>query len=106
MNAQLIEHIATYAAEHGHCELEDMCDSVLAGDSDEDVVLAVLTAARGEDVTDFDDLPTYVDHRPWQTRTEPQAVLRGRTTTVRVPYRRLEEESDAWYAEFRAARGL
>jgi hypothetical protein len=102
MNAQLIEHIACYAAEHGHTELEDLCDSVLAGDTSEDLVLAVLADARGPDVTEFDDLPTYVDHKPWQSRTEP---ARGRAPTRPVKYVPLEAESDAWYAEFLERRG-
>jgi len=97
INAQLIEHIACFAAEFGHTELEDMCDSVLAGDSDEGLVLGVLAAARQEDVTDFDDLPTYVDYRPWTSRS--------RTTTIKLPYVNLEDEATAWVAEYRAARG-
>ena len=101
-NAQLIEHIATYAAEHGHSALEGLCDSVLAGDTDEDVVLSVLGDARGPDVTDFDDLPTYVDRSPWASRT---GVVVGRTTTTKIPYRSLSDEATAWVAEYRAARG-
>lgn len=102
-NAQLIEHIATYAAERGDDAahvLEDMCDSALAGDTDEDIVLGILVAARGPDVTDYDDLPTYVDREPWASRTE--AV--SRTRTVKIPYRSLSDEATAWVAEYRAAR--
>ena len=38
---ELVEHVAFYAAQHGDAELEQLCDEVLAGTTDEEVVLSL-----------------------------------------------------------------
>lgn len=40
--SELIEHLACHAAEVGDTLLEGLCDSALAGETDEQVVLAVV----------------------------------------------------------------
>lgn len=39
--SELIEHLACHAAEVGDTLLEGLCDSVLAGETDEQVVLSI-----------------------------------------------------------------
>lgn len=39
---ELIEFVATYAAERGDFALESMCDSVLSGDTSESVLIATV----------------------------------------------------------------
>ena len=39
---ELVEHIATYAAQNGETDLEQTCDEVLAGLTDEDVLLGIV----------------------------------------------------------------
>lgn len=40
---ELVEHVATYAAERGDTELEQLCDDVLAGLTEESLLLAVVS---------------------------------------------------------------
>lgn len=40
--SELIEHIATYAAQNGDTDLEQTCDEVLAGLADECVLLSMV----------------------------------------------------------------
>jgi len=37
---ELVEHVAFYAAQHGDPELEQLCDEVLAGITDEEVLFS------------------------------------------------------------------
>lgn len=43
--ADLVEHVAVYAAEHGDTALELLCDDALSGASDEQLVISAI----GED---------------------------------------------------------
>jgi len=40
---ELVEHVATYAAERGDTELEQLCDDVLAGLTEESLLIAVVS---------------------------------------------------------------
>ncbi len=58
---ELVEHVAVYAAERGDTGLEDLCDDVLAGDSDRCLVLDII---RNEHA-----LQEWCERRPMRART-------------------------------------
>lgn len=58
---ELVEHVAVYAAERGDNALEDLCDDVLAGDSDRCLVLDIV---RNEHA-----LLEWCERRPMRART-------------------------------------
>lgn len=68
--AELVEHVAVYAAEHGDTALEQLCDDALAGATDEQLVLAAI----GEDA----DLTAWCgqDQR-YRSRSAPGAAVRA-----------------------------
>lgn len=57
---QVVEHVATYAAERGDGDLEKLCDDVLAGHTDVELVFAA--------ISDDDELAADVMYQPWRTR--------------------------------------
>lgn len=66
---ELVEHVARYAAERGDSELESLCDSALAGETDEQVVLAA--------IRDDDELAVWVErglNTGWVTRSGAPVV--------------------------------
>lgn len=55
---EFVEHLAVWAAEHDRQDVETMCDEVLSGDTDEDVLLGMVSS--DPELTEWCDRARYL----------------------------------------------
>lgn len=74
---ELVEHVATYAAERGDTELEQLCDDVLAGLTEESLLLAVVSGDP-----DLQDAVERGRNAGWRSRRGVQDAFERATLAI------------------------